>query len=60
VVDNDGLHSAIEKNGQIALKKGLHSIALDFIEGGGGYTLKLKYSLNGSAPQDIPVQWLKN
>ncbi len=60
VVDNDGLHSAIEKNGQIALKKGLHSIALDFIEGGGGYTLKLKYSLNGSAPQDIPAQWLKN
>jgi hexosaminidase len=60
VVDNDGLHSAIEKNGQIALKKGLHSIALDFIEGGGGYTLKLKYSLNGSTPQDIPAQWLKN
>jgi hexosaminidase len=60
VVDNDGLHSAIEKNGQIALKKGLHSIALDFIEGGGGYTLKLKYSLNGSVPQDIPAQWLKN
>ena len=60
VVDNDGLHSAIEKNGQVALKKGLHSIALDFIEGGGGYTLKLKYSLNGSVPQDIPAQWLKN
>jgi hexosaminidase len=60
VVDNDGNHSAIEKNGQVALKKGLHSIALDFIEGGGGYTLKLKYSLNGSEPQDIPAQWLKN
>jgi len=60
VVDNDGQHSAIEKNGQIALKKGLHNIALDFIEGGGGYTLKLKYSLNGSAPQDIPAGWLKN
>jgi hexosaminidase len=60
VVDNDGQHSAIEKNGQIALKKGLHNIALDFIEGGGGYTLKLKYSLNGSAPQDIPAEWLKN
>ena len=60
VVDNDGLHSAIEKNGQIALKKGLHSLAIDFIEGGGGYKLLLKYSLNGSEPQEIPTQWLKN
>jgi hexosaminidase len=60
VVNNDGNHSAIEKAGQVALKKGPHSLALDFIEAGGGYTLKLKYSLNGSTPQDIPSQWLKN
>lgn len=60
VVNNDGLHSAIEKNGQVALKKGLQSIALDFIEGGGGYSLKLKYSFKGSEPQDIPSSWLKN
>jgi hexosaminidase len=57
-VDNDGLHSAVEKNGQSALKKGLQPFALDFIEGGGGFTLKLKYSFNGSAPQDIPDAWL--
>ena len=60
VVNNDGNHSAIEKTGQVALQKGLHNIALDFIEGGGGYTLKLKYSFNGSEPQDIPSAWLKN
>ncbi|TSD66458.1 family 20 glycosylhydrolase [Inquilinus sp. KBS0705] len=60
VVNNDGLHSAIEKNGQVALKKGLQPIALDFIEGGGGYSLKLKYSVNGSEPKDIPSNWLKN
>jgi hexosaminidase len=60
VVDNDGLHAAIEKNGQVALKKGLHAVALDFIEGGGGYALKLKYSLNGSEPKEIPSEWLKN
>jgi len=60
VVDNDGLHSAIEKNGQVALKKGLQAFALDFIEGGGGYTLKLKYSLKGGEQQDIPAGWLKN
>jgi len=60
VVNNDGLHSAIEKDGQIALRKGLHNIALDFIEGGGGYTLKLQYSLNGAEPKDIPSEWLKH
>jgi len=60
VVNNDGNHSAIEKDGQVALKKGLHNIALDFVEGGGDYTLKLKYSLNGSEPRDIPAEWLKN
>lgn len=60
VVNNDGLHSAIEKNGQIALRKGLQPLALDFIEGGGGFTLKLKYSVNGSAPQAVPAAWLRH
>lgn len=59
-VNNDGLHSAIEKSGQAALKKGPHPIALDFIEGGGGFTLKLKYSKDGSQPLDIPSEWLKH
>jgi hexosaminidase len=59
-VNNDGLHSAIEKNGQIALKKGLQKFKLDFIEGGGGYTLKLKYSKNGSVPADLPTSWFRN
>jgi hexosaminidase len=59
-VDNDGNHSAQERSGQAALKIGLHPFALDFIEAGGGYTLKLKYSLNGSAPEEIPPGWLKN
>jgi hexosaminidase len=44
----------------VALKKGLQKLALDFIEGGGGYTLRLKYSFNGGEPQDIPAEWLKH
>jgi hexosaminidase len=60
VVNNDGNHSAIEKNGQVALKRGLQKFALDFIEGGGGYTLQLKYSFNGSEPRDIPASWFKH
>jgi len=57
IVDNDGLHSAIEKSGQAALTKGTHPFLLDFIEGGGGFTLKLKYSFNGGIPRDIPDRW---
>lgn len=57
-VNNDGWHPPMEKSGQAALKKGLQPLALDFVEGGGGYTLKLKYSLNGSAPVDVPSSWL--
>ncbi|WP_447641808.1 MULTISPECIES: family 20 glycosylhydrolase [Chitinophagaceae] len=60
IVDNDGLHSAQEKSGQAALSKGLHPILLRFIEGGGGFTLKLQYSFNGSEPQDIPETWLRH
>ena len=60
VVDNDGLHSAIEKNGQVALSRGLQPFALDFVEGGGGFALKLKYSINGSEPKEIPSEWFKN
>jgi hexosaminidase len=60
VIDNDGPHGPFEKSGQVALRKGMQPIALDFIEGGGGYTLKLKYSLNGSQPKEIPPEWLKH
>ncbi len=60
VVNNDGNHPPLEKNGQVALRKGLQRLALDFIEGGGGYTLQLKYSLNGSEPQPVPSNWLKH
>ena len=60
VVDNDGLHSFKEKNGQVALKKGLHPIALNLIEGGGGYRLSIQYSINGSERKEIPAPWLKH
>ncbi|MBJ6142278.1 family 20 glycosylhydrolase [Hymenobacter sp. BT559] len=60
VVDNGGLHSAIEKSGQVALAQGLQPFALDFVEGGGGYSLLLKYSLNGSTPQPVPASWLRH
>ncbi|MDQ2718728.1 MAG: family 20 glycosylhydrolase [Bacteroidota bacterium] len=59
VVDNDGLHSAIERSGEVALEKGLHLFSLDFIEGGGGYTLRLLYGLHNSPPVEIPSSLFK-
>ncbi|WP_293954468.1 MULTISPECIES: family 20 glycosylhydrolase [unclassified Sphingobacterium] len=54
VVDNDGQHAPIMKSGQIALEAGYHPIAVDFIEAGGGFTLKLQYSVKDSPVIDIP------
>ncbi|MEO8819769.1 MAG: family 20 glycosylhydrolase, partial [Ginsengibacter sp.] len=59
VINNDGLHSAIERSGEAALQKGLHTFSLDFIEGGGGYTLRLLYALQGAQPQEIPPAFFK-
>ncbi|WP_232282977.1 family 20 glycosylhydrolase [Pedobacter sp. BAL39] len=59
VVDNDGWHAPIQKSGQIALSKGLHPFRIQFVEGGGGFTLKLEYSVNGGKIQEVPAAWLK-
>jgi len=60
VVDNGGMHAPIEKNGQIALKKGAHPFSLYFVEGGGGYTLKLSYAVGNAPAKPIPSSWLKH
>ncbi|MEE9430740.1 MAG: family 20 glycosylhydrolase, partial [Melioribacteraceae bacterium] len=41
VVDNDGLHGAYEKDGEIALQKGWHKIELSYFQAGGGKALKV-------------------
>lgn len=60
VVNSDGWHPPVERSGQVALKKGLQPFLLNFVEGGGGFTLNLKYSVNGSLPREIPAGWLKH
>jgi len=59
VVDNDGWHAPLQKSGQIALEKGLHPIEVKFVEGGGGYTLKLEYRVNGGKIARLPDEWLQ-
>ncbi|MGY0036537.1 family 20 glycosylhydrolase [Pedobacter sp. NJ-S-72] len=53
LVDNDGMHFAIEKSAQIALKKGYHPFELLFLEGGGGYTLKLEVQDPSGKRRDV-------
>jgi hexosaminidase len=59
VVDNDGAHSSRKKSGQVALAKGIHPFALDYMDLGGGGMLDLKYSKNNEAPQPVPASWFK-
>lgn len=53
LIDNDGLHPAVEKTAQIALEKGYHSFELLFIEGGGGYILQLQYKTPSGTLEDV-------
>ncbi len=53
VVDNDGLHSAAEVDGQIFLPPGRHSFQLNFFQLGGDFNLKLEYD-----GPDVPRQTL--
>ncbi|MDI3319248.1 family 20 glycosylhydrolase [Pinibacter soli] len=59
IIDNDGLHPDKTIGGQVALQKGLHSLAVDFSEYGGGYSLELKYSYKGGEPKVVPAAWFK-
>ncbi|WP_143305594.1 family 20 glycosylhydrolase [Chitinophaga vietnamensis] len=60
VVNNDGWHAPVTKSGQVALQKGQHPFQIVFVEGGGGFTLKLEYSVNGSKLQPVPDEWFSH
>lgn len=44
VINYDGLHGADKKDGEIALRQGLHSIQLDYFQGAGGKFVSLEWS----------------
>jgi hypothetical protein len=58
VVDNDGLHGMREREGVIALKKGLHPISVSYFEKTGGDDLIVQWKGPGLAKQKIPVDKL--
>jgi len=58
IVNNDGLHPPLEKEGVIGLKAGKHAIRVDFHENGGGQTLQAYYKGPGIVKQLIPANVL--
>ena len=57
VVDHDGQHDATEKQGQIALRAGLHRMELVYFQGPGGAVLQLAVSAPGVARRPVPRDW---
>jgi hypothetical protein len=60
VVDNDGLHSVVAKEGAIALAKGAHAIRLGYFNRSGGKHLSLKWALEGKEMQPVPPGRLRH
>lgn len=54
IVDNDSMHQAQERSGQIGLKAGLHRVTVDFFENAGGQSLNVSYEGAGISKQFIP------
>jgi hexosaminidase len=44
ILDHDGPHTASEKQGQVALSKGVHPLELLYFQAGGGKALKLEWA----------------
>jgi alpha-L-fucosidase len=60
VVDNDGLHVAGEKQGAIALGKGLHGIEVVWFNRTGDAELSLRWALPGKPFEVVPAAALKH
>ena len=58
VVDNDGLHGANERSGNIILSSGDHYLTVDFFESGGGELITAQWEGPGIPKQDIPSNLL--
>ncbi|SHE56112.1 Chitobiase/beta-hexosaminidase C-terminal domain-containing protein [Arenibacter palladensis] len=59
VVDNDGDHGVIEKNGSISLKPGTYPLEVIWFNGGGSGWLNVDYKTNTIPKQVLPTSILK-
>lgn len=54
VVNNDGDHGDVEKEGRILLENGYHKISVRYYDAGGGNSLSLQYHQAGKAVISVP------
>lgn len=60
LIDHDGMHNDAEtKVAPIVLGQGLHPFRLDYLQGGGGASLRLEVEGPGLKRQLIPPSWLR-
>lgn len=55
VVNNDGEHGSVEKEGKAVLKKGYHKIKVVYFDGGGGNELKVSWQPEGKKKELLPA-----
>jgi hypothetical protein len=58
VVDNDGNHGTVEKNGKAGLKKGYHKIRVIYYDAGGDNELKVLIQAEEGVKAEIPASLL--
>ncbi len=58
LINNDGLHGMVEKQGAVALIAGSHAIVVTYFDNGGGDGLEVRWSGPGFSKQKIPADAL--
>ena len=54
IINNDGLHPAVERTKTLALKKGFYPVHVKYFQEGGSNMLKLSWKGPGIEKQEIP------
>ena len=60
VVDNDGYHSMLERQGQVALHRGWHPLEVRYFQGGGGAAVRLEIEGPDLARRQVPAHWFSH
>lgn len=56
IIDNDGVHGAVEKSAAVALKAGYHAIRVRYFEGNYGESLKIMWESSAMLKAEIPSE----
>ncbi len=60
LINNDGIHGAVEKSKSVALAKGLHNISVQYFQQAGGDVLKIDWKPAGKPRVPVDEKVIKN